>query len=101
MGENQQIECPLEQFESRPEAAKCVMPALPKALMNVSDIDHPVVVMRRKPDGSYATLHNDKLKYKWSTGATPTVESVRPQVAGPGDVLTIRAWGCDGIFEYS
>jgi len=101
VGLNQTIECPLEQFESRPDRAKCVMPSLPKALMNVSDIDHPVIVMRRRQDGSYATFQSDKWTYKWSTGATPAIESVQPQVAGPGDVLKIRAWGCDGIFEYS
>lgn len=102
---NFSVDCPLENFESRPEEVKCVTPMLDDQFAYLAESRLRVEVF--KLDGKTVTTAlrpkaddvDDVLSYSFSNGATPELSSVNPVSAGPGTILTIQAYSCSGIVE--
>jgi hypothetical protein len=98
-------ECVIDQFNSRPKSVKCVTPPLwDRKLVNME----VVVTIVRWDEGEGGYVHVKKQEggkqlvpgpIKYFQGVTPEVLSITPQVAGPGDVVTINARSCDGLFQ--
>eukprot|EP00746_Dinoflagellata_sp_MGD_P147791 gnl/MRDRNA2_/MRDRNA2_80101_c0_seq1.p1 gnl/MRDRNA2_/MRDRNA2_80101_c0~~gnl/MRDRNA2_/MRDRNA2_80101_c0_seq1.p1 ORF type:complete len:4787 (+),score=748.07 gnl/MRDRNA2_/MRDRNA2_80101_c0_seq1:123-14483(+) len=100
--EDVEIECPMQFFESRSEVVKCVTPPLEAKHQDLMDQELSITVVKRTPEGKYTvvqTAPDTQLRFQYFTGVTPSLHSVTPQVAGPGDTITIHAWACDGIFK--
>jgi len=106
LGMNMSLECPLENFASRQADVKCVTTPLAKDQMIVADtvlyimmlkISGGKMVVVERPKGCPDV--DEVISYKYSTGATPELESVSPVSVGPGQVLTVQGLSCSGIVE--